>query len=98
MAPSTPTLEERQSQVIAEDCSTGSTDSDFDELFSQNTMHMAASGDSHWRAADWHSFDDPLRPELSEGPLRPNDRGSRVHTELSVIQEFEQVFNDGKQE
>lgn len=66
MAPSTPTLEERQSQVIEEDSSTSSTDSDFDELFSQNTVHMAGSGDSHWRAADWRSSDDPLRPELSE--------------------------------
>jgi hypothetical protein len=56
MAPSTPTLEDRQSQIIAGDCSTDGTDSDFDGLFSQNTMHMAASGDSHWRAADWHSF------------------------------------------
>ncbi|KFY91476.1 hypothetical protein V500_04644 [Pseudogymnoascus sp. VKM F-4518 (FW-2643)] len=74
MAPLTPTLEDRQSQIIAdvgfsewltEDCSTGSPDSDFDGLFSQNTMHMAASGDSHWHAADWHSFDDLLKPELS---------------------------------
>ncbi|OBT40495.1 hypothetical protein VE00_07879 [Pseudogymnoascus sp. WSF 3629] len=56
MAPSTPTLEDRESQIIAEDYSTDSTDSDFDGLFSQNTMHMAAPGDSHWRAADWHSF------------------------------------------
>ncbi|KAL5349541.1 hypothetical protein ACLOAV_005836 [Pseudogymnoascus australis] len=66
MAPSTPKLEERQSQVIAEDCSTSSIDSDFDELFSQHTVHMAGSGDSHWRAADWRSSDDPLRHELSE--------------------------------
>ena len=65
MAPSTPTLEDRESQIIAEDCSTDSTDSDFDGLFSQNTMHMAASGDSHWRAADWHKFGDLLKPELS---------------------------------
>ncbi|KFZ17220.1 hypothetical protein V501_01854 [Pseudogymnoascus sp. VKM F-4519 (FW-2642)] len=39
MAPSTPTLEDGESQIIAEDCSTDSTDSDFDGLFSQNTMH-----------------------------------------------------------
>ena len=76
MAPLTPTLEDGQSQIIsdvdfsewlAEDCSTpGSPDSDFDELFSQNTMHLAASGGGHWRAVDWHSFDDQLKPELSK--------------------------------
>ena len=75
MAPSTPTLADRQSQTIdvdssewlTEDCSTtGSPDSEFNELFSQNTMHIAASGGSHWRAADWHSFDNLLKPELSE--------------------------------
>ncbi|KFY74497.1 hypothetical protein V498_09978, partial [Pseudogymnoascus sp. VKM F-4517 (FW-2822)] len=57
MAPPTPTLVDRQSQItdvdsewLTEDCSTtGSPDSEFDELFSQNTMHIAASGGSHWR-------------------------------------------------
>ncbi|KFZ01557.1 hypothetical protein V500_00701, partial [Pseudogymnoascus sp. VKM F-4518 (FW-2643)] len=77
MAASTPTLEDGQSQTISdvdfsewltEDSSTpGSPDSDFDKLFSQNTMHIAASGSSHWRAVDWHSFDDFLKPELSKG-------------------------------
>ncbi|KFY30762.1 hypothetical protein V493_01679 [Pseudogymnoascus sp. VKM F-4281 (FW-2241)] len=75
MAPHTPTLADRQSQTtdvdsewLTEDCSTtGSPDSEFNELFSQNTMHIAASGGSHWRAADWHSFDNFLKPELSKG-------------------------------
>ncbi|KFZ16918.1 hypothetical protein V501_02007, partial [Pseudogymnoascus sp. VKM F-4519 (FW-2642)] len=75
MAPPTPTLADRQSQItdvesewLTEDCSTtGSPDSEFNELFSQNTMHIAASEGSHWCAADWHSFDDFLKPELSKG-------------------------------
>ncbi len=74
MVASTPTLEDGQSQTISdvdfsgwltEDSSTpGNPDSDFDKLFSQNTMHIAASGSSHWRAVDWHSFDDFLKPEV----------------------------------
>ncbi|KFY11830.1 hypothetical protein V491_07046 [Pseudogymnoascus sp. VKM F-3775] len=75
MAPPTPTLADRQSQItdvdsewFTEDCSTtGSPDSEFNELFSQNTMHIAASEGSHWCAADWHSFDDFLKPKLCEG-------------------------------
>ncbi|KFY64592.1 hypothetical protein V496_03165 [Pseudogymnoascus sp. VKM F-4515 (FW-2607)] len=75
MAPPTPTLADRQSQItdvdsewLTEDCSTtGSPDSEFNKLFSQNTMHIAASGGSHWSAADWQSFDDFLKPELSKG-------------------------------
>ncbi|OBT85156.1 hypothetical protein VE02_05632 [Pseudogymnoascus sp. 03VT05] len=74
MVASTPTLEDGQSQTISdvdfsgwltEDSSTpGNPDSDFDKLFSQNTMHIAASESSHWRAVDWHSFDDFLKPEV----------------------------------
>ncbi|KFY65514.1 hypothetical protein V496_02530 [Pseudogymnoascus sp. VKM F-4515 (FW-2607)] len=30
-------------------------------------MHIAASEGSHWCAADWHSFDGFLKPELCEG-------------------------------
>ncbi len=75
MAPPTPTLADRQSQItdvdsewFIEDCSTtDSPDSEFNELFSQNTMHIAASEGSHWCAADWHSFDDFLKPKLCEG-------------------------------
>lgn len=71
MAPPT----DRQSQIadvdsewLTEDWSTtASPDSEFNELFSQNTMHIAASGGSHWSAADWQSFDDFLKPELSKG-------------------------------
>ncbi|KFX85798.1 hypothetical protein O988_09891 [Pseudogymnoascus sp. VKM F-3808] len=75
MAPPTPTLSDRQSQItdvdsewFTEDYSTtGSPDSEFNELFSQNTMHIAASEGSHWYAADWHRFDEFLRPKLYEG-------------------------------
>lgn len=29
-------------------------------------MHLAESGGSHWRAVDWHSFDDLIKPETSK--------------------------------
>ncbi|KAL5344652.1 hypothetical protein ACLOAV_010344 [Pseudogymnoascus australis] len=92
MAPSTPTLEDGQSQTISdvdfsewltEDSSTpGSPDSDFDKLFSQNTMHIAASGSSHWCAVDWHSFDDFLKPEV-EAIEQHQEPAEAIHPEIA---------------
>ena len=75
MASSTPTSEDSESQIMSdvdfsewltEDCSTpDSPDSDFDELFSQIT-YTAASGGGDWHAVDWLSFDDLLKPGLSQ--------------------------------
>jgi len=75
MVSSAPTSEDSESQIMSdvdfsewltEDCSTPySPDSDFDELFSQIT-YTAASGGGDWHAVDWLSFDDLLKPGLSQ--------------------------------